>query len=182
VTKWVAILGLLLFAACSREPALPMLGQVPDFTLTTQTGQMFQGSSLLGHVWIADFIYTNCPGPCPMMTQRLKHVQQATPVSIRLVSFTVDPERDTPPVLETYAKRFGADAGRWKFLTGDPKTLNMLDRDAFKLGTLTPTFDHSTRFVLVDGEGRIRGYYSLGLENMVERIAHDAHQLEKEKT
>jgi len=98
-----------------------------------------------------------------------------------MVSFTVDPARDTPAALAAYAHRFGADTQRWTFLTGDPKTLNMLDRDAFKLGTLNPTLDHSTRFVLIDGQGRIRGYYSLGLENMVDRIAHDAHQLEKER-
>jgi protein SCO1/2 len=182
VTCRLVILTCLMLVACSREAPLPILGEVPNFALTVQTGELFQGSSLKGHVWIADFIYTNCPGPCPMMTQRLKHIQQATPSSIRLVSFTVDPARDTPPVLTAYARRFGADAARWTFLTGDSKTLNMLDRDAFKLGTLNPTFDHSTRFVLVDGAGRIRGYYSLGLENMVERIAHDAHQLEKEKT
>jgi protein SCO1/2 len=174
-------MGCLLAAGCAREAALPVLGQVPDFSLTAQTGQTFQASRLLGHVWIADFIYTNCPGPCPMMTQRLKHVQQATPSSIRMVSFTVDPARDTPAALAAYAHRFGADTQRWTFLTGDPKTLNMLDRDAFKLGTLNPTLDHSTRFVLIDGQGRIRGYYSLGLENMVDRIAHDAHQLEKER-
>jgi protein SCO1/2 len=99
------------------------------------------------------------------MTQRLKHVQQATPASVRLVSFTVDPARDTPPVLTAYAARFGAQPDRWTFLTGDPATLNMLDRDAFKLGSLDATFDHSTRFVLIDQQGRIRAYYSLALEN-----------------
>jgi protein SCO1/2 len=167
----------LLFTACSRPLPLPVLGNVPDFTLTAQNGKPFQGSSLRGHVWIADFIYTNCPGPCPMMTHRLKQVQQKTPASLQLVSFTVDPARDTPPVLAAYARSFGAQPNRWTFLTGDPSTLNMLDRDAFKLGSLTPTFDHSTRFVLVDKQGRIRGYYSFGMENMVERLSNDAAAL-----
>jgi len=182
VTARFALMACLLLAGCSRETPLPVLGQVPGFTLTAQTGQAFNGSSLLGRVWIADFIYTHCPGPCPLMTQRLKHVQQATPASVRLVSFTVDPARDTPPVLTAYAARFGAQPDRWTFLTGDPATLNMLDRDAFKLGSLDATFDHSTRFVLIDQQGRIRAYYSLALENMVDRIGHDAHQLEKETT
>lgn len=181
MTRLLAILTWLILAACSRETPLPVLGAVPDFTLTAQTAEPFHGSSLRGHVWIADFIYTHCPGPCPLMTQRLKHVQQATPGSIRLVSFTVDPARDTPPVLTDYARRFGAQPDRWTFLTGDAATLNRLDRDAFKLGTLDPTFDHSTRFVLMDRQSRIRGYYSLGLDHMVERIAHDAQELEKEK-
>jgi protein SCO1/2 len=182
VTLRLLIPACLLLTACSHQAPLPVLGQVPDFTLTAQTGQPFQGSTLLGHVWIADFIYTNCPGPCPLMTQRLKRVQQATGSSIRLVSFTVDPARDTPAALTAYARRFGAKADRWTFLTGDPKTLNMLDRDAFKLGALDPSFDHSTRFVLVDARNRIRGYYGMGLENMVERISKDAQDLEKEKT
>ena len=92
----------------------------------------------------------------------------------------MDPERDTPEVLETYGKQFGADDSHWTFLTGDPQTLNMLDRDAFKLGSLGVAMDHSTRFVLVDKQGRIRGYYGIAEGDPVARIAHDAASLDKE--
>ena len=101
---------------------------------------------------------------------------------MRLVSFTVDPARDTPEALAAYARRFAASPDRWQFLTGDPKTLNMLDRDAFKLGTLDAAFEHSTRFVLVDRQARIRAYYSFGQEKMIEHIVSDALALAKEKS
>ena len=78
---------------------------------------------------------------------------------VRLVSFTVDPAGDTPPVLAAYAKTHGASPSIWYFLTGQVSTLQMLDRDAFKLGNLDASMQHSTRFVLVDRQGRIRGYY-----------------------
>ena len=78
---------------------------------------------------------------------------------MRLVSFSVDPAEDTPPVLAAYAKTHGAAPSMWYFLTGPVATLQMLDRDAFKLGNIDATMQHSTRFVLVDRQGRIRGYY-----------------------
>ena len=130
-----------------------------------------------GHVWVADFIYTNCPGPCPMMSKRMSVIQKRTDTPVRLVSFSVDPARDTPAALNAYAHRFGAVGERWTFLTGDVKTLEMLDRDAFKLGDIDASFNHSTRFVLVDQQGRIRAYYRMSDENMTERVADDARAL-----
>lgn len=163
---------------CARHPALPVLGQVPDFTLTDQTGAPFHGSSLRGRLWIADFIYTHCPGPCPLMSRRMRRIQQATGRGVRLVSFSVDPARDTPAVLAAYARRFGALPGRWSFLTGDVKTLDLLERGAFKLGSLDAQLNHSTRFVLVDGAGLIRAYYGMGDESMIEHVAADIANME----
>jgi protein SCO1/2 len=107
-------------------------------------------------------------------------LQNGTPGDVKLVSFTVDPENDTPPVLEAYGKRFGADDSRWALLTGNKDTLNSLDRDAFKLGTIGAGMDHSTRFVLVDKKGRIRGYYGIAEGDPVAKISRDAARLEKE--
>lgn len=184
MTRPLVLAAILALAGCARHPArhpaLPVLGEVPDFTLTDQTGAAFHGSSLRGHIWIADFIYTNCPGPCPLMSRRMKRIQQGTAGKVRLISFSVDPVRDTPPVLSVYAKRFGADPGRWTFLTGDVRTLEMLDRNAFKLGDLDAQLNHSTRFVLVDRGGRIRAYYGMGDEGMMERVTRDAGDLETE--
>lgn len=173
-----------LATACSRREPLPILGSVPDFTLTDQDGAVFHGASLRGHVWIADFIYTNCPGPCPLMSRKMNRIAGATRSrpEIKMVSFTVDPARDTPPVLAAYAKRFGREKDRWSLLTGDPKVLEMLDRDAFKLGDLNTEMNHSTRFVLVDQQGRIRAYYGMGQEHMIEQAVDDAEFLTKEKS
>jgi protein SCO1/2 len=171
----------LLLSGCARQKPLKVLGEVPEFQLLDQKGQKFERTALDGHVWVADFIYTNCQGPCPRMSSHMRTLQKATGPQVKLVSFTVDPDNDTPPVLAAYAQRFSADSARWTFLTGEKETLNSLDRDAFKLGTLGVEMDHSTRFVLVDKKGRIRGYYGIAEGNPVDRIARDAERLEKEQ-
>lgn len=119
-----------------------------------------------------------------MMSHQMSRIQKniSSDAFIHLVSFTVDPGRDTPEVLSRYAARFGAKPERWTFLTGDPKVLDQLDFDAFHLGHLTATFDHSTRLVLIDQKSRIRGYYSVGMENLVDRIVEDARYLAKENS
>jgi protein SCO1/2 len=170
----------ILLAGCAREKPLPILGQIPRFELTNQQGRGFDRSALDGHVWVADFIYTNCEGPCPRMSSRMHSIQKATGPAVKLVSFTVDPQRDTPDALEQYGRKFEADDARWSFLTGPPATLDMLDHDAFKLGNLGASMDHSTRFVLIDKQGRVRGYYGLADGDPVARIAKDAARLEAE--
>jgi len=175
-----AILAAVSLAGCGREKPLPVFGEIPAFELTSQQGRQFDRSALDGHVWVADFIYTNCEGPCPRMTAHMHVLQGKTGANVKLVSFSVDPARDTPAALEEYGKKFGVDDSRWTLLTGDPKTLNMLDHDAFKLGELGVNMDHSTRFVLVDKKGRIRGYYGIAEGDPVARIAKDADRLEKE--
>jgi protein SCO1 len=175
----LALSIIFLLAGCGNK-TLPVLGEIPPFELLNQQGQKFDRAALDGHVWVADFIYTNCEGPCPRMSSRMRAIQNATGAGVRLVSFTVDPERDTPQALANYGKRFGADDARWNFLTGNSGTLNALDHDAFKLGNLGAAMDHSTRFVLVDKTGRIRGYYGLADGDLVARITKDAARLEKE--
>ncbi len=171
----------LFLAACAPQKPLKVLGEVPEFELVNQKGQKFTRTALDGHIWVADFIYTTCQGPCPRMSSHMRALQKATDAGIRLVSFTVDPEHDNPEALAAYAKRFSADESRWSFLTGAKETLNTLDRDAFKLGTIGAEMDHSTRFVLVDKKGRIRGYYGIAEGNPVDRIVKDAARLEKEQ-
>jgi protein SCO1/2 len=168
-----------LLAGCQKP--LKVFGDVPAFQLVDQTGERFDSASALtGHVWVADFVFTNCEATCPRMSSRMRALQKATDPDIKLISFTVDPDRDTPQALSAYAQKFGAIAGRWSFLTGSKETLNTLDRDAFKLGTVSTDIEHSTRFALVDKKGRIRGYYGIAEGNPVEKIAHDAERLEKE--
>jgi cytochrome oxidase Cu insertion factor (SCO1/SenC/PrrC family) len=109
----------------------------------------------------------------------MRRVQERTPAGVALISFTVDPERDTPEVLAAYSRRFGAQPERWRFLTGKREALHALSRDAFKLGNVDGSMDHSTRLVLVDGAGRVRGYYSTQEESPVDLLAADVGRLEK---
>jgi protein SCO1/2 len=175
----------LTLSACSRHaPALEVLGNVPQFNLIAQDGQPFHSQVLAGKIWVADFIYTTCPGPCPRMTSQMHEVQDAVSKipDIRLVSFTVDPAEDTPPVLSAYAKIHGASESMWYFLTGPVSTLQMLDRDAFKLGNIDQTMQHSTRFTLVDRQGRIRGYYDTSDPASIPKLVSDIRELERERT
>ena len=113
--------------------------------------------------------------------QKLQKALRDQP-DVRLVSFTVDPKRDTPAVLAEYGKRYQADPARWFFLTGDEARLHSLGRDAFKLHNVDGTLVHSTRFVLLDGQSRIRGYYGTEDEDPVARVLAAISRLRGEKS
>lgn len=179
-----AVVGALLLAGCSGKPPLPSYGVVPDFTLTDQTGAAFQSTARLAKkVWIADFIFTNCPGPCPRMSSQMHQVQEALGGAndVRFVSFTVDPARDTPPVLAAYAQHFEAVPGKWYFLTGAEADLNRMSRGVFMLGNVDGSLQHSTRFALIDGSGRLRGYYLTSEPEAIPTLIADAKRLLKEQ-
>ena len=173
----------LLLAGCAARASLPSYAAVPDFTLTDQTGAEFVSADALRHqVWVADFFFTNCPGPCPRMSSQMHQVQTALAgAGIKLVSFTVDPARDTPEALKQYAGHFQAQPGVWFFLTGAQKTLQHLSRDVFLLGNVDGSLDHSTRFVLVDRTSRIRGYYLTSEADAIPRLIADAKGLLRER-
>ena len=182
--KAFLILVCLFIAGCVRRAPLPVLGHVPDFRLISQSGEPFDGKSLDGKIWVADFIYTHCPGPCPRMSSQMHRVQTAVTEipDVRLVSFSVDPERDTPSVLAEYAKRYEAQSGRWFFLTGDRTTLDSLDRRAFMLGNVDGSMQHSTRFVLIDRHGSIRGYYGTSEDDPTARLIVDIRRLARDNS
>jgi protein SCO1 len=173
----MAILG-----ACAPVKPLPVLGEVPQFQLTRETDQPFDSHTLDGRIWVANFIYTTCDGPCPMMSHQMRGIQNSTmrTPEVKLVSFTVDPAHDTPPVLAKYAKHFQADGGRWYFLTGEMERLNELGVHAFKVNNVDGGLSHSTRFVLVDGKRRIRGYYLSSDDGFPRQLLHDIRQLQSE--
>jgi protein SCO1/2 len=179
-TRYLALFGLLLFASCSEPKPLEIFGTVPPFRLTAQDGSTFDSTALLGHVWVADFIFTNCEGPCPRMSGKMETLQRESPPTLRLVSFSVDPARDTPPVLTKYAQQFHADPRRWTFLTGEQSELNQLGTTAFHLQSVDGTLVHSTRFALIDQRGRIRGYYGIGSDDPVGHLIADAARLTRE--
>lgn len=163
-------------------PALPLLGQVPDFNLTDESGAPFDRDRLLGKAWVADFIFTSCAGQCPQMTAQMQALQRRLPPEVHLVSITVDPVRDSPEVLAQYAKAYQAQPGRWHFLTGDPAGLSQLALEGFRLsyakgGPPEEPITHSIRLVLVDPTGSIRGYYDGTDPKAVQRLIKDADGL-----
>jgi cytochrome oxidase Cu insertion factor (SCO1/SenC/PrrC family) len=115
--------------------ALAPLGAVPDFSLVERSGRLATLADLRNRVWVADFVYTTCTDTCPLQTARMAKLQTefASEPDFRLVSISVDPERDTAAVLQKYADRFGADRDRWLFLTGPQPVIYALVRDGFKL-------------------------------------------------
>ncbi|HLG42163.1 MAG TPA: DUF420 domain-containing protein, partial [Planctomycetota bacterium] len=176
-----AILVALLLTGCDSK--LPTLYTVPDFELTNQRGEKFALRDLKGRVWIADFVFTRCKGPCPAMTYRMKQLQEDLPSDLWLVSFSVDPKYDTPERLREYAARYEAADGRWWFLTGEKKKIYDLALDGFKLAAGEEwereewVIFHDERFVLVDADGRIRGYYMGTDKEALDRLRSDAGSL-----
>ena len=163
-TRWLCLF--VLVAACDDPPALPELTAVPDFALVDHHGQAFGSDDLDGHVWIANFIFTTCPSVCPLLTTQMGNLEShLTGENLRFVSFTVDPERDTPEVLAAYALAHGAESERWSFLTGDADAVRAAVTEGLRMrmGTrdeATGDIMHGSHFVLVDGRGTIRGFYS----------------------
>jgi protein SCO1/2 len=129
--------------------------------MTDSNGETFEGASLRGKVWIADFIYTTCPAACPMMSARMRrvHKQIAGLPDVRIVSISVDP-KDTPAALKTFASHYGGATPDWIFLTGSADTVHLLAYTTFHVGDVLGKIEHSTKFILVDKQGYIRGYYS----------------------
>lgn len=171
----------------SGQTDLQRYWEIPDFTLTERSGQSAGMSDLKGKVWVADFFYSTCPGPCPMMTSRLSDLHQALAgePDVRFVSISTDPEKDTPEILQAYAKNFGA-SERWLFLTGEKDAIFSLAQKGFKLSvTEDPAapepITHSTKLVLVDRSGTVRGLYEGIGEDDSARLVQDIRRLLQEK-
>ena len=180
----LALALLAVLSGCRKEQPLPVYWQVPAFQLTSQSGQPFDSKSLAGSIWVADFIFTTCTGPCPRMSAQMRGVQTAVEsmADVKLVSFTVDPRRDTPAVLAEYATRYHALPGRWFFLTGPEQALHKLNREAFKLGNVDGSLNHSTRFVLLDRQSRVRGYYGSSDADSMKQLLADLKNLVRERS
>ena len=185
-------LGILLWlrnveVSALRQRTVSSYGAVPTFQLTNQNGQPFGSGQLAGKIWIADFIYTTCPGPCPMISSRMSELQRPLEKSdVHLVSFSVDPEKDTPAVLRDYAAKLQAEPGRWDFLTGPRSVIYKLSHDGFKLAVLDGSDAqglpvHSTRMVLVDRHGQIRGYYDATETDAITNLVADTNHLLREQ-
>jgi protein SCO1/2 len=192
----LALAALPVLAGCQRSQAadaapLPALGTVGPFWLTDQDGKTFTEASLDGSVWVAAFMFTRCPTVCPEMVRRMKLLQEqarAGGVRLSLVSFSVDPENDTPEVLRTFARERELDTSNWRFLTGDSQVIRDTAEKGFKIGVDgTPRegqehfgITHGTHLVLLDGHRTIRGYYQSSDPERVSALLKDARRLAAE--
>lgn len=166
----------------SLDGGLGVFGEVPDFALRDSSDAPANLRSLQGKIWVADFIFTSCPDMCPMMTAKMRELDQEFKKDdrFRLVSISVDPKRDTPEVLRSYQKKFGIDGSNWSFLTGKFGDIKRLIGGGFKLGTPENPEMHTGKFVLVDGSARIRGYYDSDSTPSLEKLKADIRRALKE--
>jgi len=169
----------LVLRSAPSGPAEPLgvIGHVPEFSFTERSGRTITREDMLGRIWVADFFFTSCSGPCPEMSLRMRSLQQevlADDLPVTLVSVSIDPEYDRPGVLRRYADKYGADSERWLFLTGeDQESVHELVKTGFLIGveraTKTTPLLHSTYFLLIDPAGCIRAAYE-GLEPGTKRV------------
>jgi len=174
----------------------PVLSELPAFTLTGVDGKPFGSDDLKGQVYIASFFFTSCRSICPGIMRGVARLQdgfaQRNIDGIRLVSISVDPEHDTPEVLAAYGKTMGVDPRRWTLLTGEPAAVKRLVVEGFKTPLVAPfpggpepiDIAHTGKLVLVDGGGRIRGYYGtdeMGLDEVYNRAQHVLRQQRENK-
>ncbi len=165
-------------------------GEVAAFTLTERSGSPLTREDLLGKPWVAAFVFTRCTGPCPKITSTMKTLQhRLKDTSARLVSFTVDPEWDTPEVLREYADAAGADKDRWLFVTGDERVIYDLIRNSFlspverapaNEAAIGMQVSHRTQLVTVDAHGKIRGFYEGESEAALDQVVARLQFLERE--
>lgn len=168
----LAIPALLMIVAMRLRPQPPpVFGTLPAFALTDQHEHAFSRDSMRGHIWIANFIFTSCNQSCPMLTEKMAGIQTRVRdggIDAQLVSFSVDPETDTPARLLAYGTRYHADPARWYFVTGPLGDIQRVVVDGFKvlMGDVPRPrpvgfidIVHGNQFVLVDRQSRIRGYF-----------------------
>lgn len=176
--------------AATRGTGLPELGSVPDFALVEASGVAVTRADLREQVWLASFIFTRCAEFCPAMMRAEAKLQQELPAreDVKLVTFSVDPEYDTPAKLREYGEMFGADRRRWWFVTGEKAQIYRLAIEGFRLSTMEadPAAEmpilHSSKLVLVDRRGTIRGYYDTQDEAEMRQLVKDVRRLAAERS
>jgi len=183
------LVAALVVAGCKKsEGPLPASGTIGAFSLTDEAGKPFTQERLKGKVWVGAFMFTRCPTVCPRMMRIMKKLQdeaKAEKVPLYFVSFSVDPENDTPPVLFKFARRYDADLESWSFLTGNYDEVKRTSVESFKMaleGTANPDASdfgilHGSHLVLVDKELRIRGFYPTKNEDNLDKLLSDAKSL-----
>ena len=194
---WAAVGGLifipLMRPLLTREPAPPEpMFQLPAFELTDSRGEAFGSADLEDQVWVANFVFTRCASICPLLTRAMGRLQQRYAeenMDVRLVSVSVDPQFDTPERLREYGKIHGVDDERWSLLTGPEARVRALVVDGFKtaMGQVEELegglidVAHYGKFVLVDGDGQVRGFYSSDEDGLDEIFHRSRHVLKQQR-
>jgi protein SCO1/2 len=166
------------------NPSLEPMWDAPAFALTDQEGRPTSDRALRGHVWISDFIFTGCAGSCPMMTAKMANLQKAiNDPGVKLVSFSVDPDHDTPAGLKAYGEKYGADFARWSFLSSPGRQAIWDVAKGMKIATgqadAQDQLLHSDSFLLTDATGHVRGVYDSSSDTAMMRLAADAARLSR---
>lgn len=158
------------------EPAMAPEGWMTDFELTERSGQSVGSEELKGQPYVVSFFFSTCPSICVQQNQKVQELQQEfTGTGVRFVSISVDPETDTPDILKEYAARFGADPEQWLFMTGDLTYIRRVGGEVFRLA-VDQKF-HTEKFVLVDAQGAIVGYYSWPEAKQFDKLKQDIRNL-----
>lgn len=162
-----------------NDDGLDVYGHVTDFAMENQAGNTVTLEAMQGKIWVADFIFTSCPGICPAMSKNMSVLQQAfvDVPDVQLVSISVDPETDTSEVLAKYGERFDANPEQWQFLRGDADAVLELAREGMLIGSGDEPINHSSKFVLVDGNGDLRGFYTGTESEDISQLIADIHTL-----
>jgi protein SCO1 len=195
------LLANLFLLGCKSEPLLPIYGdrdlvykdgkvvdtifhEIPDFEYTNQNGKTVSKKDVLGRVFVADFFFSTCPTICPKMTSQMKRLQVLTAdiEELHFLSFTINPENDTPDVLLEYANQYGVDLKNWDFLTGDEAATHHLGVKGFLVHARADEdepggFAHSPSLVLIDRRGKIRGVYDGTNTEEVDLLNQDIRRL-----
>ena len=140
---------------------IPIIKKVPNFNFTNQNGESFSHNQLKNKINVLDFFFTNCPGPCPIMTYNMKSLYDdfSSSNDVQFISITVDPENDNIEVLKNYADINGINDQRWHLLTSELSKIKSLKRDGFMLFADDLPQGHAIKFILIDENGNIRKYF-----------------------
>lgn len=175
VASWVINLA-------NESHDIPTIKKVPNFSLINQNGDPFTEKDLINKITVLDFFFTNCPGPCPIMTYNMKNLYNdfSSTDAVQFVSITVDPENDSDEVLKTYSKINGVEDQRWQFLTSDLNSIKMLKQDGFMLFADELPQGHAIKFILIDEKGNIRKYFDGTDDASIAILKKDITQLVKQ--
>lgn len=176
------------------DPEMLRIGQghtIGNFSFQNQDNETITQKEVIGKIYVAEYFFTTCKSICPIMNKQMQRVQQAIKGNskVKILSFTVDPEVDTVEQLKRYATSHNAVKGQWHFLTGKQEDLYNLARKSFFVlkpaevqnqGDVGSDFIHTNNFVLVDGQGRIRGYYDGTNQKEITELIKDIERLLEE--
>jgi protein SCO1/2 len=161
---------------------ISVIKDVPPFLFKTQDGKLFSEKEFRNKITVLDFMFTSCPGPCPIMTNNMIHLYQDYEKvdEVQFVSITVDPNIDSEEILKQYANAHGVNDSRWQFLTSDLEAIKDLKKNGFMLYADELPRGHAVKFVLIDRDGRIRKYYDGTDKASMAVLRKDLNHLVKE--